>query len=39
MTLLAAVTALAIGLGMGMLGGGGSIVVVPLLTFAMGFSP
>ena len=39
MTPLAAVIALAMGLGMGLLGGGGSIVVVPLLTFAMGFSP
>lgn len=28
-----------LGLGMGILGGGGSIVVVPLLTFALGFSP
>ena len=39
MTLLAAVMALAMGFGMGLLGGGGSIVAVPLLTFVFGLSP
>jgi uncharacterized membrane protein YfcA len=31
--------ALATGLGMGVLGGGGSIIVVPVLTFMLGFAP
>jgi uncharacterized membrane protein YfcA len=36
---LTALVALALGLGMGVLGGGGSIVAVPVLTFVVGFAP
>ena len=39
MTLTAAALALAIGLSMGLLGGGGSIIAVPALTFLLHFPP
>lgn len=37
--MITALLALAMGAGMGLLGGGGSIVVVPLLTFGVGLTP
>jgi uncharacterized membrane protein YfcA len=39
MTITAVILALGLGFGMGILGGGGSIVAVPALTFAMHFAP